>query len=121
MFYPFVTHSLTRKFERRIHQALRQDAPLKYWTFRISAYLERAGFFLGLMCLGGYFIGYEVLRYAGQLESSQLAQYTDLLVRTFVVSGAFSICGAFLQFTLFRELEPVVERAVRGLCAERSD
>jgi len=93
---------------------------VKYRVFRISTYIERAGFFVALMAFLLYFVGYEFARHAGQLDGGRFAEYVDLLARLIVGGGIFSACGAFLQFAFFRELEPVVERAIRSLCANQT-
>lgn len=115
MFYPFVTHSLTRKIEKKIHRAVRLEAPVKYFSFRFTAYFERAGFVLGVMSLFVYFIGHAVARSTGHADSAQLAELVDVLAKVLVVSISISAVSAILQSILFKELEPLAERAIRRI------
>lgn len=120
MIYPFVTHSLTRNVDKKIHRAVRLAAPVKYWIFRISYYLDRAGFALGVMSFFLYFIGYSVVRSAGHLENAEFAEFVDVLAKAVVVSISISVTGALLQTILIRELEPLAQRAIQRIGNEPS-
>lgn len=111
MIYPFVTHSLTQSIDRKIHQEVKAAAPVKYWTFRASLYIERAAFAIGVLSFLTYVISYSVARTAGQLDSAGFAELVDVLAMVVVASISLSVGGSLFQSILFRELEPLAEQA----------
>lgn len=119
MIYPFVTRSLTESIDRKIHEEVKTAAPLKYWTFRASSYIERAGFAIGVLCFLTYFVGYSVARRAGRLDSLAFAEVVDLLAMVVVASISLSVAGSLFQSILFRELEPLAEQAASRIGVAR--
>lgn len=111
MIYPFVTHSLTQSIDRKIHQEVKAAAPVKYWTFRASSYIERAAFAIGVLSFLTYFVSYSAARTAGHLDSAAFAELVDVLAMAVVASISLSVGGSLFQSILFRELEPLAEQA----------
>jgi len=118
MIYPFVTYSLTRAIDKKIHHAIRLAAPAKYWIFRVSACVERTGFALGAMSLLIYFISYSIVRSAGHLESIEFAKFVDVLAAAVIASISMSVTGAIFRSIMFRELEPLAQRQILRLANE---
>lgn len=111
MFYPFVSRSLTQSIDRKIHREVEAAAPLKYWAFMASSYIERAAFAIGILCFLVYFVGHSAAREAGHLDSPAFAEVVDMLAIVIVASVSVSVTGALLQSILFRELEPLAEQS----------
>lgn len=111
MFYPFLSRSLTQSIDQKIHQEVRTVAPLKYWSFTVSSYLERLAFILGVLTFLVYFVAYSIARKAGYVDSPEFAEVVDVLARVVVACVSVSVTGALMQSILFRELEPLAKQA----------
>lgn len=119
MIYPFVSRSLTQSIDQRIHQEVRAAAPWKYWVFRVSTYLERAAFAIGVLSFLAYVVGYSAARAAGHLDSPAFAEVVDVLAIVVVASVSASVTGALFQSIIFRDLEFLAEQAVSRISVGR--
>ena len=115
MFFPFPLQSLTKPVDDQIHRIIRNNNPVKYWSFRISEAIGAFGMTMMLITLFTSFIFLELFQVQIPAGSPEYQRAIEWISRLIVVFGFLGVIGMIIRFGLYDKLQPLVQSAAHSI------